>query len=296
MKKLMTLVIVISIIFTGCTGNRDTINDENGKLLAYVSFYPLYFLSEEIGGDHVETQTVIPHGVDSHDYEPSVNQIKELNEAHVFIYNGANFESWIDKLIGSVLDEEIAIDASEHCELIVEEGRVDPHLWLNPENMIRIGEIIRDRFIELDVDNQAYYEENYESLKTRLTELDNRYFEELKEKEMDSIIVSHRAFGYMAKRYGFNQIPVAGISPEQEPSPGAIADIIDLVKEKNHQYIFLETVASPKTVDVIAEEADLEILVLNPIEGLTEEEIAEGKDYITIMEENLENLKKALVK
>lgn len=296
MKRLFVFIVLMAVMCTGCAEKENIINDNGEELLVYASFYPLYFLSEEIGGDYVETKTVIPLGVDSHDYEPSMNQLRELSEAQVFIYNGANFESWVDKLIGSIIGEDISINASEYSELIVEEGRIDPHLWLNPENMIRIGEAIRDRFIHLDGRNREIYERNYESLKERLTKLDNRYFEELKEKKIDSIIVSHRAFEYMAQRYGFNQIPVAGISPEQEPSPRTIAEIIDLANAGKHEYIFLETVASPKTVEVIAEETNLETLVLNPIEGLTEEEILNGEDYITLMEKNLENLKKALVK
>lgn len=296
MKKLFVIIAILAIIFTGCTKNDNLSADHEGKLLVYASFYPLYFLADEIGGDNIELETVIPHGVEPHDYEPSVSQLKELNEAQVFIYNGADFESWVDKMIGSVIDEKITINASEYCDLIIEEGATDPHIWLDPENMINIGKAIKDRFVKLDHSNKEIYEENYEILKNRLEELDKRYYKELENKKMDSIIVSHKAFGYMARRYGFEQISVAGISPDQEPSPRAIADIIDLAKDKNYKYIFLESMASPKTVETIAEETNLETLVLNPIEGLTEEEMESGKDYITIMEENLEKLIKALVK
>lgn len=296
MKKLLAFVLLITIVFTGCTKDKNTNNKNEERLLVYVSFYPMYFLAEEIGGDFVETKTVVPFGVDSHDYEPSMDQLRELTNAQVFIYNGANFESWVEKLINSVIEEDKTINASKYCELIEEDGVADPHLWLDPENMIKVAEVIKDKLIELDGKNRVNYEENYESLKKRLMDLDNKYFEELKDKKNDSIIVSHRAFGYMANRYGFKQIPVAGISPDQEPSPRTIANIIDLISEKNYNYIFLETLASPKTVEVIAEETNLEILVLNPIENLTEEEIESGEDYITIMEKNLENLKKALVK
>ncbi|NLJ78892.1 MAG: zinc ABC transporter solute-binding protein, partial [Tissierellia bacterium] len=109
------------------------------------------------------------------------------------------------------------------------------------------------------------------------------------------ILVSHAAFDYMAERYGFHQIPVMGINPEQEPSPKAIADIIETATEGDYRYIFTEPLISPKTVEVIAREAGLKILVLNPIGGLTKEEEAAGEDYISIMKENLKNLEKALV-
>ncbi|NLX62485.1 MAG: zinc ABC transporter solute-binding protein [Tissierellia bacterium] len=296
MKRLLVFLILIMLVLTACTSKEKTINDNEEGILVYTSFYPLYFLAEEIGGDLVEAKTIVPFGVDSHDYEPSMDQLKELTEADIFIYNGANFESWVDKIIDSIVEGNKAINASKYCDLIVEDGVVDPHLWLDLENMIEVGLVIRDRFIELDEKNRVYYEENYENLKERLVKLDNKYIEELKDKRNDSIIVSHKAFGYLARRYGFNQIPVAGISPDQEPSPKTIANIIELIDEKKHDYIFLETLASPKTVEVIVEETNLEVLVLNPIENLTEEEIESGQDYITIMEKNLENLKKALVK
>src|SRR5699024_5832582 len=108
-------------------------------------------------------------------------------------------------------------------------------------------------------------------------------------------LVSHKAFSYLANRYGLEQISVTGISPSEEPSPKAISNLIEIAKEKELDYIFLETLASPKTVDIIAKEANLEILVLNPLEGLTEKEEKEGMDYVSIMEDNLVSLKKALV-
>lgn len=264
-------------------------------MVVYASFYPLSFLADEIGGDNIELRTVVPNGVESHDYEPSIRQIRDIENAQLFIYNGANFESWADKVVGNIIDKDRTINASEFVDLIMVDNNPDPHIWLSPENMIKIGEAIKNKLILLDETHKEDYENNFNNLASRLRELDNKFSEELSQKKRESIIVSHEAFTYMAERYGFKQIPVTGISPEQEPSPKTIAELIEIARRENHKYIFLETLASPKTVQVIAKETGLQILTLNPVEGLTEDEIKNGKDYISIMEENLENLKKALV-
>lgn len=295
MKKSFLIVIVVLLLITGCsTEEQSTNNSEN--LLVYTSFYPLYFLADEIGGENIDLKIVVPNDVDSHGYEPSMNKLKDLERAQVFIYNGSGFESWADRLIGSIIEEEITINASDSVDIIMKDGRPDPHIWLNPDNMIKIGEKIKERFVSLDQDNKEEYEENYNEMSSKLKELDNRFLNELENKKKGSIIVSHEAFDYMAERYGFEQISVAGISPEQEPGPGTIANIIETAEDEDYEYIFLETLVNSKTVRVIADETGLEILKLNPIEGLTEEEQAKGKDYISIMEDNLKNLKKALVK
>ncbi|NLY77974.1 MAG: zinc ABC transporter solute-binding protein [Tissierellia bacterium] len=295
MRKLIIILFSIMLIIVGCSSEANLNSNGSEDNLVYVSFYPLYFLADEIGGDHIDLRMVVPNGVESHEYEPSMQQLKDIEKAQLFIYNGAGFESWADKVVGNIIEEDRTINASESVHLIMEDNNPDPHIWLSPQNMIKIGETIKDRLVLMDAANKDEYERNFNELASRLMELDNKYFEELKDKSKDSIIVSHAAFTYLADRYGFEQIPVAGISPEQEPSSKTIADLIEIVKNDNHEYILLETLASPKTVQVIAEETNLQVLTLNPIEGLTEEDITNGEDYITIMEKNLENLKKALV-
>ena len=295
MKKFILIVILIALLLSGCTTGEKPNNDQGENLVVYTSFYPLYFLANEIGRDNIDLRIVIPNGMEPHDYEPSMKQLKDIEEADIFIYNGAGFESWAEKLLETIIDEEKALKASGQIKLINTNGSEDPHIWLDPQNMDLIGKKIKDEFVSLDENNKEKYENNYNELSRKLKELDEKFLETLKDKDKDTILVSHAAFAYMAERYGFDQISVAGISPEQEPSPKTIASIIEVSKGKDFKYIFLETLANPKIVSVIAEEANLETLILNPLEGLTEEEQAKGEDYITIMEANLQNLKKALV-
>ena len=295
MKKIFLIIISIILLLTGCTTEEKVDNSEGEKLVVYTSFYPLYFLADEIGKDNIDLEIIIPNGMEPHDYEPSMKQLKDIKKADIFIYNGAGLESWADKLLNTIIDEARVINASEEVELNKIDGVVDPHIWLDPHNMDKVGEKIKECFISLDRENKEKYEDNYEKLSNKLVKLDKDYSMALKDKKRDKILVSHEAFGYMAERYNFEQIPVAGISPEQEPSPKTIANIIDFSRKNDFKYIFLETLASPKTVNVIAEEAGLEILTLNPIGGLTKEEQENKEDYISIMEKNLDNLKKALI-
>ncbi len=294
MRRIISIIMVVLFILTGCSAKRDI--DVEDKPVVYTSFYPLYYLANEIGMDKIDLRIIVPNGVEPHDYELTMKQIENINQSDLFIFVGAGMEEWLDKLLGTIDKDKITlVNGSESVDLINVKNTPDPHIWLDPMNMDKIGEAIKNALIELDEKNKSYYEKNYLSLSKKLKELDNAYMEGLKEKDKDVILVSHNAFSYLANRYNFKQISVAGITPNEEPSPKTIAKLIDIAKEKNIEYIFLETLASPKTVDIIAEEAKLKTLVLNPLEGLTEEEQKNGDDYISIMEKNLVNLRKALV-
>lgn len=296
MKRIVAILTLISLVFLiGCNKNVKT-EAGNDNIVVYTSFYPLYYLTDEIGKDKINLKTIVPNGVEPHDYEITMKQIEEINNSDLFIFNGAGMEDWLDKLLETINKDKIAlINGSEEVDLITEKNTPDPHIWLDPINMDKIGNKIKDVLIELDEENKKFYEENYLNLSEKLKNLDKEYIEGLKNKKGDTILVSHKAFSYLANRYGLEQISVTGISPSEEPSPKAISNLIEIAKEKELDYIFLETLASPKTVDIIAKEANLEILVLNPLEGLTEKEEKEGMDYVSIMEDNLVSLKKALV-
>lgn len=296
MKKTMAIFLaILLILLSGCSNDNVSMEKED-KLSVYVSFYPLYYLANEIGKDNINLSSIIPNGVEPHDYEPTIRQIESVGKSDVFVYIGAGMEPWSEKVIDTLdKGKTKVVNSSEGIDLIEVNGAVDPHIWLDPMNMNRMALKIKDAFVEKDPDNKAFYEENCEELSKQLISLDEEYKKVLKNKKRNTILVSHEAFGYMAKAYGLKQMPVAGISPNQEPSPKTITKLIDIAKEKNIEYIFLETLASPKTVQIIADEADLDVLVLNPVAGLTKDEIENGDDYISIMKKNLDNLKKALV-
>ncbi|MBI2112964.1 MAG: zinc ABC transporter substrate-binding protein, partial [Candidatus Wildermuthbacteria bacterium] len=170
----------------------------------------------------------------------------------------------------------------------------DPHFWLNPFLAKEQAQKITDGFTKLDPASKEYYEANQKNLNERLDEIDKRYKESLANCRQDLVVTSHAAFGYLANRYAFDQVSIAGISPEEEPSPQNLIQVSKFVKDNNIEYIFFETLVSPRLSETIAKETGAKTLVLDPIEGLSQEDMAKGKDYFTLMEQNLENLVIAL--
>jgi len=304
------------LLLTGCTKGPNTIEIIEGTdveadlLKVYTSFYPYYDFAKNVGGDNIQINTIVPDGTEPHSFEPSPKTIAELEKADVFIYNGLEMEPWLDKVLNLLEGNDIYIvDASNAVELINygeedhdddhdddEHGEYDPHIWVDPINAIYISEEIKEAFVEVDPSNKGAYEERFNNFKGELEKLDDAFIEELKNATERKIIVSHSAFGYLAKRYDIEEIAVAGISPNAEPSPKRLAELTKIAKENKINYIFFEALANVKTAEVLAQEANLEILTLYNAEGLTEKQKSSGEDYISLMYKNLETLKKALVK
>ncbi|MEO3946239.1 metal ABC transporter substrate-binding protein [Gorillibacterium sp. CAU 1737] len=173
-------------------------------------------------------------------------------------------------------------------------GGIDPHVWLSPVLAQKEVQTIADAFMKADPANKEAYQKNADAYITKLKELDSAFKAGLQNVKRKDFITQHAAFAYLAEEYGLKQVPIAGLSPEQEPSPEKMADIIKFAKENNVKTIFFETLVDPKIAKTIAEEVGAGTAVLNPIEGLTDEDAQKGLDYIGIMTNNLEALKKAL--
>lgn len=328
-RKLISIILIItlSLFITSCTNQlKPQVSDEDkGKLKVYASIYPMYDFAKKIGKDKIDVKLMVPPGAEPHHWEPTAKLMAELKKADVFIYNGINMEMWVDKVIGSLNNENlIVVEASKGIDLLKfdnyeseiynheghgheegheeheedkhehHHGEYDPHVWLDPIRAIKQAENIKNALIKADEENKKFYEENFNEFAKKLRDLDRKYKEGLSDRKTDYIVVAHAAFGYMADRYGLEQISISGLSPQEEPSAAKMARISELVREHGVKYIFFETLTSPKLAEVIAKETGAKTAVLNPIGGLTKEDIDKGKDYISAMEENLEVLKKAI--
>lgn len=183
---------------------------------------------------------------------------------------------------------------SKHEEHAHDHSGNDPHVWLDPLNAKIMVDNILVGLIKVDEKNSSIYQANAEAYKKELDKLHEDFQNGLASASIKEFVTSHAAFGYLAKRYGLEEIPVRGLSAESEPNPADMAAVVKLAREKNINYIFFETLVSPKVSEVIARELRGETLVLNPLEGLSDEEMAEGKNYLSVMRENLKNLQKAL--
>ncbi|MCU9612892.1 metal ABC transporter substrate-binding protein [Caldibacillus lycopersici] len=183
--------------------------------------------------------------------------------------------------------EEHSHDEHEHAHA----GEYDPHVWLDPMQAKNIAETIKVELVKVDPDGKEVYEQNYTALASELDQLDEEYSTVLSNAVQKDLIVSHAAFGYLTHRYNLNQISISGLSPSAEPSPQELLEIINFAKENNVQYILFETLVNPKVAQTVQEKVGAEALTLNPLEGLTKEDLDAGKDYFSVMRENLKTLK-----
>jgi len=272
---------------------------ENESLKIYTTFYPMYYIAGEISQEKADIVQMIPAGVEPHTWEPTLKTMAELKNSNMFIYNGAGMERWAEKIIDNLRGNNVKIvETSKGVDLIKSEGNnhddYDPHTWVSPENLKIQAKNVLDALIEIDKINEEYYKENYRILAAKLDKLHEDIKKASKQFKIKTIITSHEAFGYFAKEYGLVQIPIRGMSPEQEPSPAKLAEIVDLCLENNIKYIFTEKFVNPKFSNIIADEIGGDVLTLNAAHGLSDDEIKEGQDYITVMYDNLNSLEKAL--
>ncbi len=290
-KKTVIILTLIAFLAAGCIEQPEP----SDKIKVITTFYPLYEFSKRIGGEKAEVSILVPAGVEPHDWEPHPRDIIKIGSARIFVYNGAGLEPSVDGIIKKIQSQDlIIVDSSEGIELIDEGGSPDPHIWLDPVLAKHQVEAIERAFIEVDPQNSDYYSANAQALKQELDALDEEISEGLAPARKRVFIASHDAFSYFARRYGLEQIAISGMSPDMEPGPAKIAEIVGLAREYEVKYIFFENLVSPKLAQTIAREAGAQTLMLDPIEGLSDAQIGQGENYFTLMRKNLKNLKIAL--
>jgi zinc transport system substrate-binding protein len=308
MKKFISIIMTVLLItgFAACGRAAEKPTQQSG-LTIYTSFYPMEFLVSEIAGDKAEIVSLVPAGVEPHDWEPKPRTLAELQGSDMLVYNGAGMEPWLKGLLPSIEKAGVkAVNTSEGLELLPfdeknadeheEEALIyDPHIWVSPIKYKQQAKNVLNALIEIDSANQDYYKANYNKLAEQLDKLDADYRQATTGFKSKVFIVSHAAFEYMAKEYGLTQMPIRGVTPQAEPSPAKMAELVEICRKNNVKYIFFESLVSPKLSQALASEVGAQILVLNDGQGITEEEIKQGRSYITIMYENLENLRKALM-
>lgn len=303
---------------------------KEGRLKVYTSFYPMYDFTKKIVGDKAEVINLVPAGTEPHDWEPSPTDIASLKEGDIFVYNGAGMEHWVEKIIDSIGTSNLEIvEASYNLDIIKDDhhddedkhiedsetkdereddhqleeahedehdhGEFDPHVWLSPIMAKAELKNIKDALVKVDASHASYYEANYEKYAKALDELDQAYQGALEKipAEKKSIVVSHEAYAYLCEAYGLTQVGIQGISAEAEPDAKRMAEITEFVKDNGVKVIFTEELLNSKIGDTIAKETGAKVLQLNPIEGLTKEQLEAGEDYISIMKKNLEALLEA---
>lgn len=310
MKAVLFTAAVSAALLSGCGQKKEA--DNSGKLSVMASFYPMYDFAVKIGGDKVDVTNMVPAGTEPHDWEPATKDITSLEKADVFIYSGAGMEHWAEDVLKTLKNKNLTVtEASSGITLMKgheheegesqeaeseehEHGEFDPHVWLSPVNAKKEMENIKDAFVKADPENEAYYQANYETYAGKFDELDKKFKDTLSPLPNKSVVVAHEAFGYLCDAYGLTQMGIEGLTPDSEPDPARMAEVIDFVKENKVKTIFFEDLVSPKVAETIAKETGAKTEVLNPLEGLTDEQLKNGDDYFSIMEKNLTVLKEAL--
>jgi zinc transport system substrate-binding protein len=280
--RLVLIALVAGVLgaSSGC-GGSSAAGDASGKQLVVTSFYPLAYAAEQIGGSRVVVRNLTPPGSEPHDLELSPSDVAEINEADLVLLIGRGFQPQLEEAAGKGEDALRVLDAPG----LALRSNGDPHVWLDP---LRYAKIVAR--IGRSLGNEAAAGR----LVGRLQMLDREYRRGLADCERHDIVTSHEAFGYLAERYGLRQIAITGLSPEAEPDPGRLQQVVDLVRERGVTTIFFETLVSPRIADTVARETGATTAVLNPIEGLTEADAAQGDDYFSLMRENLGALRGGL--
>lgn len=298
-KRKLAAALVVTTVFVslfGLSGCSEKKENDSGKVKVLASFFPMYDFAQKIGGDQAEVINMVPAGTEPHDWEPSTTDIQNLEEADLFVYSGGGMEHWAEDVLASLENDDlVVVEASAPVEKLKINGKaIDPHVWLDPMNAKQELEAIKEGFVMADPEHKVYYEENYETYANRLDELDQKFEETLSACSKKEIVVYHEAFGYLCDAYGLKQVGITGISPEEEPSPKQMEKVIDFILKNDVSTVFFEELESSKVADIIAEETGAQAAVLSPIEGPGKKEKANGEDYFSAMEKNLEALKKAL--
>jgi zinc transport system substrate-binding protein len=265
-------------------------SDESGSGESVIAaFYPIAYAAKRIApGADVENLT--PAGAEPHDLELSPREVERVKDADVVLYLGRGFMPALEDAIAGAenavdLLPDVGLRAASGAHGHGEEAGPDPHIWLDPTRYAALVRKVADALGKPEAADELVAE---------LERLDAEFRAGLARCERREIVSSHAAFGYLADAYDLTQIPLTGISPEAEPSAKAIEGLVREVEEERATTVFFETLVSPKLAETVAREAGVDTAVLNPLEGLTEEEIDEGADYFSVMRENLGALRKAL--
>jgi zinc transport system substrate-binding protein len=289
------LMIISIIIVVAVVRGQHQQSAEASKVSVVATYYPLYEFTKQVGGNYVQVQNVTPAGAEPHDFEPSPQTLATMQKADVFVYNGAPFEPWVGGFIGGY--EHTAVKASTQLSLLAIDGKngaKDPHFWLDPVDAQTVVNTIRDGLSKADPAHMADYTRNAEAYVHQLQQLDQAYASGLKSCQTRTVVTSHAAFAYLAKRYDLHVMSIAGVSPEDEPTPAKLAEITKLVQAEGIQYIFFEQLVSPRLADTIAHETGARTAVFDPIEGLNETAQKAGENYFTIQRDNIGTLRAAL--
>ena len=300
----LAVLAALSLVLSACSSATQEASSSQSAtatgevVIVHAAFYPLEFLAKTIGGDQIQVISLTVPGAEPHDMELTPVQVAELEKTSLALYIDG-FMPAVDQAIeASVPDRALDLgttvtllegEAHSDEEAVTQDdhGAYDPHIWLDPANMISMAKAVSERLISIDPTRTAFYTANTAALVAELEALDQEFTTGLANCEQKEIVTSHESFGYLANAYGFKQHGIAGLSPDTEPSPARLVEISEMVKAEGITTIYYETLVSPAIAETVANETGATTAVLDPIEGLA---AGSTDTFITVMQANLQAL------
>lgn len=297
-RSVLWFMIGLFILILGACGQKSNQESKKAKGMKIVtSFYPVYAMVKEVSGDLNDVR-MIQTSSGIHSYEPSANDIAAIYDADVFIYHSHTLESWAGSLDPNLQKSKVkVIEASEGMTLervpglenmeagngVDEKTLYDPHTWLDPEKVAEEAQIIADKLSEQDSANKETYQKNAQNFSAKAQDLTKKYQPIFEKSSQKTFVTQHTAFSYLSKRFDLNQLGIAGISPDQEPSPRQLTEIQEFVKTYKVKTIFTESNVSSKVADTLVKSTGVSLKTLNPLEADPQND----KSYLENLEENM---------
>ncbi|MEK5216532.1 metal ABC transporter solute-binding protein, Zn/Mn family [Psychrobacillus sp. FSL H8-0487] len=330
MKRILIWSSLCLVLFlAACGKSEEKAQNTDEKVQIYTTVYPLQYFAERIGGESVHVSSIYPAGANEHTFEPTQKDMMALADADLFFYIGLGLEGFVENAKKTLADEEVNMIATadaisdeqleeaaheeeeatstdshdhehesesseDHSHEGHDHGDIDPHVWMSPKISQSLALSIKDSLVEISPGQQETFEKNYDELVSDLQQLDADFEEMAHNAPNKTFFVSHSAFGYIANTYGLEQLAVAGLNSQDEPSQKELTKLIDLAEEKNIEYILFEQNVSSKLTEVIQKEIGAESLVLHNLGVLSKEDIQNKETYFTLMNKNLETLRTVL--
>jgi zinc transport system substrate-binding protein len=281
--RIVPVLLFGALLLSGCGASSHA----GGRKAVVAAFYPLAYVTEQLGGSRLKVENLTPPGAEPHDIELTPREVGRIQEADLVLYLSHGFQPVVEQAVAGAHGRRVDALAGLPLRSGVgdEAGKTDPHVWLDP--------VLFSRLVKR-MGSVLGYPSRARVLAERLLALDREYRTGLAHCVRREFVTSHAAFGYLAARYRLRQIPITGIDPESEPSPQRLRSLIALVRREHVSTVFFERLVSPRLAETVARDAGARAAVLDPIEGLTPTEETHGDSYFTLMRRNLQQLRGAL--
>lgn len=287
--------LVLVAAASACSSGLAAAGDAGLDVVA--GFYPLQEAAERVGGDRITVTNLTAPGVEPHDLELAPDDLEAIATADVVLIVGGGFQPALEEAVAEA--EGLVLDVLDRLDTLPPpegegEPSADPHVWLDPTLFARVVSLVADTFADVDPGRANSFARNAETYTAELAELDREFRDGLAECVSRIIVVNHAAFAYLARAYDLDQQAISGVSPEAEPDPRRLAELRGFVAREGIGTIFTEELVSPDVAEALADEAGVATAVLNPLEGLTPDQVEAGEDYRSVMLRNLDALRDGL--